>query len=194
MMKNEEQTSPISLRNQRISVRPKIPFWRSKSTFDDVSWWNSLGFLIIQGLWRCLWWKIGDLMVKMENWRKEVGFRWEEGRRILKSAETRLRFCYIRGRIVSRGPRIRHGSYQSQQKHRRPLRFVWARMDPSADQWIRGRIFLGFLGSELVSLFLCTNCRNCNFSNFFSLFRPIPNHTLDKLFINSNLPRTCNIP
>ena len=71
----------------------------------------------------------------------------KRGKKILKSAETRLRFSYsrepIRARFVTESPRMRHSSDPHRQKHRRALGYLWKFLDPSSDQWIRGRIRLG---------------------------------------------------
>ena len=76
-------------------------------------------------------------MVKMEDWKKRVGFRSEEWRNFLKIAKTRLRFFYIRepirARIGSVRSRIRQGSDQFQQKDRRTLGCILLELDPSSD-------------------------------------------------------------
>ena len=164
MMKNEEETSPNSPPNLKNWSAARILLW----------WLNSLGLMfLIRNCWGLmltrvfgmfLWWKIKGLMDKMEDLWRKVRVSVKRGKWKLKNEEPNPRF----------------------HSYREP---IWARI-----LWIRGRILLGWVRSELGSVFLCTNCRNCNFSNFFSLFRPIPNYAFDKLFINSNSPCKCNIP
>ena len=138
-----------------------------------------------------LWmkWKIGG---------KGIGFRRER-----KGKSGKMRNRGLVSFLIVKGSEV--GSFLeglgSDRARISPNRNTDEPSDLSGLEWIRARIYGSAVGSvwafrirARILVSLQQIAETAIFSNFFSLFRPIPNYTLDKLFINSNLPRTCNIP